>query len=97
MRACWGNRVLLTTTTTTTIIILMLCYVATSVLIELGLLVFFIFVPGLDKAFFTYNRQPFIYFLPFLISAAALIVWGELRKFLIRTYPTSKFSVYFSY
>lgn len=67
------------------------------VMVELGIMIAIIFIPSLDTAFFAYGRQPFEFFWFFLISGAMLIGWGELRKYLIRTYPTSRFANAFAF
>lgn len=66
-------------------------------LVELGIMIFIIFVPGLDGAFFTYNRQAFKYFTVFLIASSLMIIWSETRKYLIRHYSASWFAHAFSF
>ena len=67
------------------------------VMVELGIMIAVIFIPSLDTAFFAYGQQPLEFFWFFLISGAMLICWGELRKYLIRTYPTSWFANAFAF
>ena len=67
------------------------------VMVEIGIMIAIIFIPYLNTAFFANERQPFQFFWFFLISGAMLIGWGELRKYLIRTYPTSRFANAFAF
>jgi len=67
------------------------------VMVELGIMIAIIFIPSLNTAFSANGDQPFEFFLFFLVGGALLIGWGELRKFLIRTYPTSGFANAFAF
>jgi hypothetical protein len=67
------------------------------VLVELGIMIGIIFIPELDKAFFAYGYQPIEFFWFFLLAAFCLIAWGELRKYIIRQYPTSWFAYAFAF
>ncbi|TFJ81370.1 hypothetical protein NSK_007331 [Nannochloropsis salina CCMP1776] len=67
------------------------------VMVEVGILIAIVFIPGLNDAFSAYGRQPIQFFLFFLVSGAILVGWGELRKFLIRVYPTSCFANAFAF
>lgn len=66
------------------------------VIVGVGMLVFFIFVPSMKAIFNTdFENEGFIW-VPFLISAVALFAWGEFRKYLFRRRPESVFSQMFS-
>jgi magnesium-transporting ATPase (P-type) len=67
------------------------------VMVELGIMIAIIFIPSLNTAFSAYGKQPVQFFFFFLVGGALLIGWGELRKFLIRTYPTSGFANAFAF
>ena len=60
------------------------------VLVELGVMFFITYSPGIHQAFETYPELPSIFFTPFLISAVVLVVWGEIRKYIIRSTQTGQ-------
>lgn len=50
-----------------------------------------------NQVFSAWGYQPIEHFFFFLISAFLLIGWGELRKYVIRQYPTSWFAYAFAF
>jgi hypothetical protein len=67
------------------------------VLVELALMLCIIFTPGLSVIFQANSHEPFKFMAMSLISATALIAWGEIRKYFIRMYPTSEFAHRFGF
>ena len=67
------------------------------VMVELGIMIAVIFIPHLDTAFFANPATPFEMYWFFLLSGMCLIAWGELRKYLIRSFPTSRFASVFAF
>jgi hypothetical protein len=57
-----------------------------SVLVELGIMFFVIYVPGVNYLCGTSPHMRFVFFLPFLASAGLMIAFAEVRKYLVRSY-----------
>ncbi len=66
-------------------------------MVELGIMLAIIFIPELDTVFSAFGYQPIEFFWFFLLSGFLLIGWGELRKYVIRQYPTSWFAYAFAF
>jgi hypothetical protein len=61
-----------------------------SVLVELGIMFFVIYVPGVNYLCGTSPELRFVYYLPFLASSGLMLIFGELRKYLVRSYGGPK-------
>jgi hypothetical protein len=57
----------------------------------------FIYTPGVNEAFGSDKDEPLVFIVFSLITGAVLLLWGEVRKYIIRTYPVSKFTSMFGW
>jgi uncharacterized membrane protein len=73
------------------------CLVARRTLLALCLMLVFIYTPGVNEAFGTDKNEPFKFIIFAAVAGAVLLLWGEVRKLVIRTFPMSKFTSMFGW
>jgi hypothetical protein len=66
-------------------------------LLEICLLLLFIYTPGVNEAFGTDKKEPVAFIVFAAITGVVLMAWGEFRKFIIRRNPVSTFTSLFGW